>query len=164
MLMLWRMKNLYWTIKRLIQWIPVIWKDREYDQTYFLKIISFKLKLMEKFYRSEYAFSADWKDTATKIHLCKLLCDRLIADDYYEMFGREYKTDDFLSFELQKGGISQKGGILQKGSILQKGDISQKEGQLRIWSNWAEYEVYMQNQDLEYLCKIMQRHLFKWWD
>ena len=141
--MIWYIKNLYWRIERIIRWIPVIWKNREFDHVYFLQIIAFKLKQMEKFYRSKYAISADRKDCATKIHICRLLCNRLIEDEYYDMLQRK--------IEFHWGSSSQI-------KVLDEGC------QLGICKDWVHYDDYMQKQDLEYLCKLLRKHLHSWWD
>ena len=143
--MIWWIKRLFWNIKRVFKWLPVIWHDREFDHSYFLQILSFKLKLMEDFYHSKYAISADRKDCATKIHVCKLLCDRLITNDYYFTLGRKIKM-----YPNNKG-------ILQF-EILEEGC------QLGICKDLDHYESYMQKQDLKLLCKIIQKNLFSWWD
>lgn len=139
------LKCLYWNIQRVLQWIPIIWQDREFDDNYFLQIVSFKLNKMEKFYRSKYATVADAEKCAEEIHICKLLCDRLIADEYHDMLGRKIKmypnSKDILQFETLEEGC-----------------------QLGICKDWLHYESYMQKQDLRYLCEILQKHLFSWWD
>jgi len=57
-------------IKNLIFWLPIIWKDRNWDYYYILKMLKHKLKLMDKEQSCRY----------TKI--CQTLIDR-IQDDYY---------------------------------------------------------------------------------
>lgn len=139
------LKHLYWDIQRVIRWIPVIWKNKEFDHSYFLQILSFKFKLMEEFYSSKYAISVDSEKCAEEIHICKLLCDRLIADNYHDMLGREIRM-----YPNDKG-------VLQFETL--------NEGcQFGISKDWQHYESYMQNQDLRYLCEILQKHLFSWWD
>ncbi len=41
-------KDLYKGIKNLIQWFPVIWKDRDWDSYYIFRILEHKLKLQAK--------------------------------------------------------------------------------------------------------------------
>ena len=36
-------KYLYYGIKNLITWFPVIWKDRDWDDYYILEILKFKI-------------------------------------------------------------------------------------------------------------------------
>ena len=133
----------YWNAQRIIQWIPIIWKDREFDHSYFLQILSFKLEKMEKFYRSKYTTVADALKCAKEIHICKLLCDRLIKNNYHDMLGRKIEMyyDKCLKFKTLDEGH-----------------------QFGICKNWVHYEDYMQKQDLEYLCKLLQKHLRSWWD
>ena len=50
-------RNLYYSIKegipKLINWIPIIWKDRDWDYEFLLIILEHKITSMEKFYSSE---------------------------------------------------------------------------------------------------------------
>lgn len=140
----------YWNIERVIRWIPVIWNDREFDHTYLLELISFKLGRMEKFYRSKYAMCVDSEKNAEEIHVCKALCDRLIADDYHDMLGRKVK--------LHWGAIGKSGYGTAHFETLDKGC------QLGICKDWIHYEDRMYAQDLELFCKILQKHLRGWWD
>lgn len=31
------LRGIYWNIQRVLRWIPIIWKDREFDSSYFYK-------------------------------------------------------------------------------------------------------------------------------
>lgn len=100
---------------------------------------------MEEFYRSDYPVAEGAEKCAEEIHICKLLCDRLIADDYHDMLGRKIK--------MYAGNK----GVLQFETL--------EEGcQFGICKDWLHYEGYMQKQDLRYLCEILQKHLRSWWD
>ena len=48
-------------IKNLWFWVPIIWNDRQWDEYHLFKLLAFKFKLMEDFYDSEHAVSADKK-------------------------------------------------------------------------------------------------------
>jgi len=143
--MILRIHRLFQNIVRVLRWLPVIWRDREYDYSFFLQILSFKLKLMEEFYRSERALSADRKNVATKMRTCHLLCERLIKDEYYHMLGRKLEMH---CLEDGKFGIK----TLDEGC------------KFGICSDWIHYESYMQKQDIRYLCKLIEKYIFEWWD
>jgi len=134
--MIWWLKNLYWNIKRLIQWIPIIWNDFNFDWVYLIKVVRLKLKLMEEFYESNDPVCVDAEKHAKSIKICRILCDRLIADEYMDCLGLEFEGWN-LSFQSCSLGVC---------------------------SNWLRYGDYMQKQDLELLCKIIQKQLFSWWD
>lgn len=70
-------------IKRLLQWIPLLWKDEDYDYVYLLEIMRFKLQLMEDHHRYE-GITADRLKIAHNIRVCKLLLDRIAKDKYLD--------------------------------------------------------------------------------
>jgi uncharacterized protein YlzI (FlbEa/FlbD family) len=41
---LWRVRYFFESIKNLIKWLPIIFKDRDWDHTFILRILCFKLK------------------------------------------------------------------------------------------------------------------------
>lgn len=137
--MIWWIKRLFWNIKRLIQWFPVIWNNFDFDWVYLLKIVRCKLKTMEEFYESDKPNCVDAEKHAKSIKICRVLCNRLIADEYMDCLGLEFEPElvGGLQFQSCKMGIC---------------------------FDWLHYGDYMQKQDLELLCKILRKNLFSWWD
>ena len=70
------------SIKNLIVWFPVIWKDRQWDQSYLYLIMIKKLELMEKFFNSDDCHIADWKLVRDEIRYAKEALIRLEKDNY----------------------------------------------------------------------------------
>ena len=84
-------KRFFFNIKRIVEWIPILYNNFDWDYYYLLKIISFKLKLMEKHFREDGVTMAAEKH-ANEMKSMIEICDRLIADDYAEIpYGRNYK-------------------------------------------------------------------------
>ena len=147
--MIWRIKRLFSKIRKLVRWIPVIWNDYEWDHCYFLQILSFKLKLMEEFYKSDKAISVDSKKLAKDMRICWLLCERLINGHYLNMLDMQYHQTNFENFI----------------AALNKGEATITSHTVSwTFNRWMKYEDYMRKQDLDYLCKLLQKHLFSWWD
>ena len=80
-----KIKDFFRSIKlgvpNLITWLPVIWKDRDWDHYFLYIIIQFKLKQMEKLQR-QYGVSTNSNDYADQMKVCILLLERLIKSDY----------------------------------------------------------------------------------
>lgn len=68
--------------QRLLSWVPVIWKDQEWDFTYLLRIIDHKLGRMEEFYRGPTAVTDSCLESADQIAAIREAVTRLIKDDY----------------------------------------------------------------------------------
>jgi len=76
------MKIFIRNIKRIIKWIPVLWKDRDWDHNYLWEIINFKLQMMKDFFNSDKAMTSDAKITAAQIEGLMWKIYRIIDDDY----------------------------------------------------------------------------------
>ena len=83
-------------ISNLIVWFPIIWKDRDWDHTFMLDILSFKLHRMNKYFHSDDSF-ADRNYEPTKTAYQKLLFSTILVDylkeqKYHDVaFGEHYK-------------------------------------------------------------------------
>lgn len=96
--MLYKITNFINNIKHFIKWSPIIWEDRDWDENYLYKMISFKLGNMKE-YHEKYGVTADRLKIAKQINTCKLSLDRVIKDTYwpFELFcdnREEHKNKD----------------------------------------------------------------------
>jgi hypothetical protein len=103
---LWPFKNFFCNIKRLFIWLPVIWKDREFDYQFLLNIMIFKLKQMEKYHmRSEILMSDDKKrilsGLRTSINLLEKTYDDTYAMEYLNEIERRFGKENLI-FEACK--------------------------------------------------------------
>ena len=84
-------QRFFFNIKRIIEWIPILYNNFDWDYYYLLKIISFKLKLMEKHFRED-GCTTSAKENAKEMKALIEICNRLIEDNYGEIpYGRNYK-------------------------------------------------------------------------
>ena len=79
-------------IRKTIQWLPVIWEDREWDYWFIYKLLHKKLTLMENAFRV-CGISVHSDKEADKMRLCILLLDRLIKDNYHDNVHMFNKTN-----------------------------------------------------------------------
>jgi len=142
-------------IKNLWKWFPVIWNDRDWDQCYLYKFLHFKLQNMEDLHRN-YGHSLDNRKIADKIKVCKLLLDRLIKDEYYE---NAFKNHDKKWGELELDWNSNC-LIKRPYAITEK----EKEKELKEFNRLCQHELYLRRQDINYLFKLMAKHVEGWWD
>lgn len=85
---MWRLRQLIRNLRRLWYWLPVLWRDRDYDHSYMLIVLRHKFVSMERYFRKS-GIMADAEQTADQIHLAVLLLDRLIdAWEYWERADR----------------------------------------------------------------------------
>jgi len=74
------MRNLVEGLKNLKFWLPIIWKDRDFDHYYFFRILSAKLGRMEDCIRNGVFESSE--ETANKLLIAKECCERLNKEEY----------------------------------------------------------------------------------
>ena len=76
-------RNIKYGIENLMCWIPIIWKDRDWDHWFLYKVLQHKLKQMIKLQR-KYGHSINSNDYADQMQLCVNLLERIITDEYLD--------------------------------------------------------------------------------
>lgn len=142
-------------IKNLIKWIPVIWKDRDWDEYYFFEVIRFKLEQMEELQRC-YGNSVNSEQYANEIKLAKLLSERICKGGYLDnalfWYEKEYSDDDLITFEDIEGSTSK------------RIKFTENKRQRSMFSKAGEHSDKMEKQDIDYLFEYLNKHIQKWWD
>ena len=90
-------------IKNLFKWIPIIWKQYDFDYRYAIDVFKFKLSTIADFLDSEKSYSLGAEDNASRIRMVIRLMDKIYDGEY----GLEYQTklkniygDDILDCEF----------------------------------------------------------------
>ena len=71
--------DIYYNIRRIISWIPILWKDRNFDYSYLYIIMQFKISHMRK--RAECNITTTSMRDAKYMKICEKLLDILIKED-----------------------------------------------------------------------------------
>jgi hypothetical protein len=84
-------KILYWfeniinSIKNLIRWFPIIWRDKDYDDSFIWEILKFKIRNQADYIGTKDRYVGAKRDTEIM-----MLCYRLIDDVQHEHYQSEY--------------------------------------------------------------------------
>lgn len=161
-------------IKNLYYWLPIIWKDRNYDHTYILKILKHKLKSQAEYIGSK------------NRHTCSLQHkrDMLICADLLDKLENDFYSSEYYDYAKDKHWFE---------------PIPGKEGysEWKMENIWEKYDEYFKKYPIIYrkvindgkvknlsdkrliamsiarinsdrasklLFKIMEENIFKWWD
>lgn len=145
-------KNGIWNI---IRWFPVIWKDRDWDDYYIFALLYHKFSNMEKYFRSDNTYSVGALDVADKIKVAKLLCKRIIDDNYVDnaLIPVEQKYGE-LKYHFEPTNNEK-----LKAMIF---DETPEESKAR--QRAYRHSDYMKKQDIEYLFKLLSKHIQEFWD
>jgi hypothetical protein len=78
-------------IKNIIYWLPVIWKDRDWDTHYIYEVLKHKLKAQAKYIADKGRHTSAERD-ARNMKICANLIQKL-QDDYYSSEYTKYAKD-----------------------------------------------------------------------
>lgn len=70
-------------VRRFLGWLPIIWRDRNWDYWYLWPILERKFGLMEHHIR-DHDFFVGASSTANELRQAKLLCRRLRENKYWD--------------------------------------------------------------------------------
>jgi hypothetical protein len=81
--------NLVYGVENLIRWFPIIWRDRDWDQNYLLRMMEFKFKRMALLHET-HGHLVRAPKTARQLRIAATLCRRLYEEPYYYMATFKY--------------------------------------------------------------------------
>jgi hypothetical protein len=101
----WKIRDFYRSIKSVIRWFPIIWKDRDWDSWYIFTILQTKLKFQSK-YIGERDFHVRAKRDAEVMNLCVNLIEK-VRDEYYGMEYMDYFDTEYSFVDSDTPGYKQ---------------------------------------------------------
>ena len=63
---MYRTKRFFRKCRNVIRWIPTIWKDEDWDQTYIYDMLLLKLERQRDFFLSDRAYASNAKENSDK--------------------------------------------------------------------------------------------------
>jgi hypothetical protein len=169
-------RNIITGIKNLIHWIPIIWKDRDWDQHYIFEVL--KRKLIKQ---SKHIGSRDFHTRAKRDAEIMMLCVRLIEKVQDETYSSEYmdyhqtemsfkKIEDSDLHTLEIKELSQNFDEYFKKYPRQykkvmNGELNifkRENKDLQVIAMEIAHENQKRCQDL--LFKILNNNINNWWD
>ena len=141
-------------ISNIVKWLPIIIADRDWDEHYIYKLLYHKFIYMEQFFRSNSAFSAKALDVAHKLKIAKLLCKRIIDDDY---------TVNALIPVEQKYGEGKwhfEPSSHKLLTMIFDETNEEREARMRAY----KHSDYMKKQDIDYLFNFLAKYIREFWD
>lgn len=152
-------QNLPSKIYRLLYWLPIIWKDRWYDDSFFLKILEHKL-LYNAVRFEKLGLGVTSEDDAKRMRVAAALCKRIYEDNYTTPWDEEAREDSRERFSYMRSNKVERNGVIFYTSQGYEPDPRRTK-----MSKWAfERKNQMRALDLEELLRIFRKHLFGWWD
>ena len=103
----WDAKHLHRDIaqgfRNLWIWLPIIWKDRDWDDHYIFAVLKFKIANTAKYTETKQRF-VGWEKEVRYMRICEKLIDR-IQNEYYQSEYFDYHDFD-INFVPTKNGLN----------------------------------------------------------
>ena len=80
-------RRFFWRIKNICKWIPLLWKQFDFDYGYAVDAFKFQLIKLAEFMESDKAYTVDAKERAKRIRTAIRLMEKVYNEDY----GCEYQ-------------------------------------------------------------------------
>ena len=175
----WRIREFFRNIKNLWRWLPIIWKDRDWDDHYIWEILKTKLK-----HQSQYIGSRDIhtsaKYDAERMMWCVRLIDK-IQDEFYEGEYMDYHKSDFNWLDIEGDNDHKQLEIVEKSENYDDYFAQHKAAVRKVLAN-KELQIFELNGDnykqrlamnlgrynekraQDLLFKLLNRDIRGWWD
>jgi hypothetical protein len=109
-------RSIWWQlvvgVTNLFEWMPIVWRDRDWDWVYLAKVLEFKFARMEQRERCGHHLSSPRH--ARQLMVAKNLCRRLIADEYQDIAERRFGETRRHTYRWMEGLIKTDQELLGK--------------------------------------------------
>lgn len=160
--------NIIQGIKNIFKWLPIVWKDRDFDYSYIIRALRFKIENTANYIEKHNRYEGNELDVQ-KMRLCLKLIDK-INSDFYECEYQEYYKTNMFTEKLENGLHEYKSEVIEDNLDLyfkkypnDYRRLSEKHKDKRIHS--ALFMGKMRTERATYLLfTIISRNIYKWWD
>jgi len=163
-------RDFYRRVKNVLRWLPTIWKDRDWDNSYITEILIKKLELTRDFYLSGKAYSVEAEKVANEIQEA---IDRLhMTHDSWEFYEAPAMEEleqkwGLTAFNFEPYEYDENGEVLtyEMKSKTEKVNTEEEEEQYRIEFGKALDTARKQyKKDKKDAYKFIAKNIDKWWD
>lgn len=163
-------RDFYRRVRNVLRWLPTIWNDRDWDDSYITEILVKKLEFTREFYLSDKAYSVEVDNVAKEIQeAIDGLHKTRDSWEFYEepaMDLLEQKwgktTHEFVPYELDENGNTIAYEMKSKVEKVETDeDEEQYRKELKEASKLAQKQ-YMRDKVKAY--KFIATNIDKWWD
>lgn len=145
-----------------IRWLPVIWRDQDFDHVYMLDMWATKFQHMADFFNSEYAMTCNASERAKELQECADACRRISLDEYDREAMDAY---DAKWGKLEMGSEPTEHGtrklVFHRAGILNTYDEKRHAKEYLAIAQQADKD---KQADINRLCKAISKRLLYWWD
>jgi hypothetical protein len=163
-------RDFYRRVKNVLRWLPTIWKDRDWDNSYITEILIKKLELTRDFYLSGKAHSVEAGNIAREIQdAIERLHMTRDSWEFHEAPAMEELEQKWglTAFSFEPYECNENGEVItyEMKSKTEKVNTEEEEEQYRIEFGKALDEARKQyRKDKKDAYKFIAKNIDKWWD
>jgi hypothetical protein len=163
-------RDFYRRVKNVLRWLPTIWKDRDWDNSYITEILIKKLEFTRDFYLSDKPYSAEAGNIAKEIQdAIERLHMTRDSWEFHEAPAMEELEQKWglTAFSFEPYEYDENGEVLtyEIKSKTEKVNTEEEEEQYRIEFGKALDTARKQyRKDKKDAYKFIAKNIDKWWD
>lgn len=158
-------KRKYRQIKNVIKWLPVIWKQYDFDYHYSLEVFKFQLLKQADFMESDKSYGVNSYIDAQKIRMVVRLMEKVYNEDYTREYQDKIKQkygEDVLDFHLIEDD-NQSRLLYYKYEYDKK--YQEQSDQIRDdYNKLFKQSQYKQERAHKLLWELIEFYIRRWWD
>jgi len=149
--------------QRVIAYRKILWRDNDFDYCAILSLLEFKMAQMSK-HMKEHDITTRSEKCAKELLIASQLAKRINEDDYMHLpllqLSRKYGEQKFRSEPTDNPKLHRL--VLERPKAKEGTPEFEEERKLslKIYKKADE----QRQRDLDYLCKLINKKLFYWWD
>ncbi len=152
-------RYLSYSFNNLKYWLPIIWKDRNWDHQDLSLILIHKLKSMRDFYqKGENVWSVEAPTVAAQLNEVIELFEKVEADNYEEEIDPHFNDWIYNGTNHFKEIIDENGNIHH---IFDSGHTPEEDEKRK--EVWRQAEINKQA-DIEKAYSLIAKNIQSWWD
>jgi hypothetical protein len=165
---MYRIKQFFRRISNLYRWLPIIWKDEDWDHYYIFEVLKFKLKNQAEYINKRGIHLSAKRDAEimmTCVRLIEKIQDEYYASEYFEYY-KSYlefkKLENSELFEISETVTSEAlEGYFKKYPLIYKKVYAED-----LPKNTIAFRMGRINEERAHklLFKIIQENIQSWWD
>lgn len=137
-------------IRKVAKWLPILWRDEDWDHAFLWIILRHKLASMRDYHKF-YGITEDRTQIALEINSCVEALDRLIDDDYLK--------DDWAAYEAKYPVEFVKVPGTGCSMMRQRPEDARLEA-----LHLHDREESARQIDSAFVTNTMHKHWFGWWE
>ena len=156
-------KRKYRQIKTVFRWLPIIWKQYDFDYRYSLEVFKFQLQKQAEFLESDRAVTLCAKDKAKRIRTILKLMDKVYEEDYaceYQKILKEMYGNNVLDWWFEDTGRGNGSSYLRH--EYEKWDNAEEISQMKDELFKMSHEKQKRAHKL--LWDLIEHNIQGWWD